>query len=263
MEYMVGGYKLKDLQSVMVQMMSEVDKLCHKYGIRYILDSGTLLGAIRHNGFIPWDDDFDILMPRDDYEKFISIVNEELPQKYCFESIETNISYPYNFGKIKALNTVFKEYFTQNIDMKHCVYIDVFPMDYIDVKHPVEVKIIKKFISILTSLRYSKLHLVNNWKYKIFGFISIYSLNKMINKVMKYHLHPKTNMVSKLCHQGPNKPPISIDYFDNVEKHQFECFEFLIPKEYNDFLTGRYGDYMKLPPVEEQVPTHKIKEIRI
>lgn len=83
--YIVGGYDLKEIQHVMAEMMAAIDQVCRKNNIRYILDGGTMLGAIRHKGFIPWDDDLDIAMPRDDYERFMAIANRELGDSYRFE----------------------------------------------------------------------------------------------------------------------------------------------------------------------------------
>lgn len=262
--YMIGKYRLKDIQHVMAKMMNEIHKICVKYKIRYILDGGTMLGAVRHNGFIPWDDDFDIAMPRDDYDKFIKIANKELGPLYRFECMENTKEYPYNFGKVRAVNTLYVEKFTEKLNINHGIYIDVFPMDYVDYNNKKHLKYVQKMIGRFTMLKYSKLGLCKGLKYLPFKILPIKFYNKLLNRFMKYYINGKTKeMVQKLCHFGKNKPPISISLFSNTIKVKFDEYEFFIPKDYNDFLTGRYGDYMKLPPEEKQKPCHEIGEISL
>ena len=129
-QYKIGNYDLKELQNVMLQMMIEIDRICRKNNIQYILSGGTMLGAVRHHGFIPWDDDMDIAMPRKDYDRFVEIANSELPERFRLECYENTRDYPYNFGKVRDVNTIFKEKFTASLNINHGVYIDVFPMDY-------------------------------------------------------------------------------------------------------------------------------------
>lgn len=263
MSYQVGGYDLKEIQNVMLEMMADIDRVCEKNGIRYILDGGTMLGAVRHKGFIPWDDDLDIAMLRDDYIKFSKIANSELDKKYKFECIENNREYPYNFGKVFCLNTKYTEEFTRNLNICHGVYIDVFPMDYVDSSKPKKLHLIHRLTSMLTQLRYAKLKLIHNVKYQPFKILPLKLINFLTDKLMRYSYRKKGEHIQKLCHYGPNKPYVSKTLFTDTVKVPYETYHFSIPSEYDSFLTGRYGDYMKLPPVEKQKPVHNILEIEI
>lgn len=263
-EYKVGDYDIEVIHAEMLKIMVEIDKVCRKHNIHYILDGGTMLGAVRHNGFIPWDDDADLAMIREDYDKFVEVANTELPEGYRLECYENTKEYPYNFGKVRATNTVFKERLTGKLNINHGLFVDIFPMDYVDEsdyrKHA-------KLVQHLTAIRFYKLKLyesdlTKSIKYLPFSVLSVKFINKMIDKQMKYYFG-KSDKVCKLCHFGKNKPPIDKSLFTDVIDFPFEDQHFYIPKEYDAFLRGRYGDYMKLPPVEAQKPCHGGGEVRI
>lgn len=261
--YIVGGYDLKEIQHVMAEMMAAIDQVCRKNNIRYILDGGTMLGAIRHKGFIPWDDDLDIAMPRDDYERFMTIANRELGDSYRFECLENTKEYPYNFGKVRAIKTLYAEEFTSKLRINHGIYIDVFPMDYVEPQDEKNLIKIQKMIAHITQIRYAKLGLCKGLKYIPFMVLPLSFYNYMISKFMKHYLKGNCKFVQKLCHFGKNKPPIGISMFTDTIDVPFEEYKFLVPNAYNEFLSGRYGDYMTLPPKDKQKPCHKIGEIRI
>ena len=132
--YQIGGYDIRDIQKRMLDIMLEIDRICKKYSLRYLLDGGTLLGAVRHKGFIPWDDDADVMMPRDDYERFVEVSEKEMRSPFVFQCLDNTKEYPYNFGKVFDTSTVYTERFTAELDMSHGIYVDVVPMDYVDEK---------------------------------------------------------------------------------------------------------------------------------
>ena len=121
---------LRLIQEIELDILLEFDRICKKHGLKYQLYSGTLIGAVRHEGFIPWDDDIDVAMPRADYDKFIEL-KDELADDYFFQSYETDPQYINRFGKIRKNGTVFMEKLVQELDMHHGIYIDVFPFDNI------------------------------------------------------------------------------------------------------------------------------------
>lgn len=253
---------IRSIQMVMLEIMVQIDKLCKENGIRYVLDGGTMLGAVRHKGFIPWDDDMDIIMPRDDYLRFIKIAEEQLPPKYVFQCIENTPQYPYNFGKVRAVNTVFKEKMTGHLPINHGIYVDVFPMDYVDTLHPNRLAFVKRWISHYTMLRYQKLKMVDRKRYLIASLLPLRFINSSVTALMEYRLKNGGNQVAKLCHQGPRKPPVPVSIFDDVILAPFEDYMFRIPKAYDQYLSERYGDYMTIPPIEKR-DRHNPVEVRI
>ncbi len=121
---------IKSIQFNLLIIMDELDRICRKNDIKYSLDGGSMLGAIRHNGFIPWDDDMDVVMLRKDYKKFIKACKKDLDSsKFTFESTKTSKFYSYNFGKLKLNNTVFEEKGSELVKEHKGLYIDIFPLD--------------------------------------------------------------------------------------------------------------------------------------
>ena len=121
--------ELRDVQLVELEILIKFAEICEKNNLRYFLDGGTLLGAIRHKGFIPWDDDIDLGMPREDYEKFMEVGQRELGNDYFVQHRATDRNCPFDFMKIRKQNTVFLEWNKRNIEMHHGIFIDVFPYD--------------------------------------------------------------------------------------------------------------------------------------
>lgn len=260
MGYMLGNYDIREVQAVMLDILSAIDEICRRHGFRYVLNSGTMLGAIRHQGFIPWDDDADILLPRDDYEEFIKVANRELDPKYRFECMENNKNYPYNFGKVFNVNTVYTEKASASLDICHGVYVDVFPMDYVDDKD--YLKHTKK-IGKYTQLRYYHLGFGKHPRYKSLAkCIPLKFINAGADRHMKYY-GTKGDRLCKMCHFGKNKPVIPKSVFTDVIEVPFEGRMFFVPREYDSFLRGRYGDYMQLPPVEKQRRVHNLGKVRL
>ena len=149
--YNVCGVDIKLIQKKMLEIICEVDRICREEKINYILYGGSLIGAIRHKGFSPWDDDLDIAMLREDYDKFVKIASCKFSNEFVFCTTETENKYPYNFGKVRARNTIFKEEFTADLDINHGIWIDVIPMDYICEKDGFKLKLIRKLIAVFTN----------------------------------------------------------------------------------------------------------------
>lgn len=246
----------------MLRIMDEIDRLCQRNGLRYILDGGTLLGAVRHKGFIPWDDDMDILMPRDDYMRFIQLAKEQLPAGYTFQCIESTKYYPYNFGKVRATETIFREQSTGHLPINHGIYVDIFPMDYVDTSKPRRLNYVLRWVSHYTMLRYQKLKILDKKRYRFAYLIPLSIINKRITALMEYRLKKQGDTVAKLCHQGPNKPPVSVSLFDDTLLAPFEDKMFRIPKAYDQYLTERFGDYMTPPPLDKR-DNHGPAEVKI
>src|SRR5699024_7471673 len=123
------GDEIKEVQKDQLDILIEFDRICKKNNIKYQLFAGTLLGAIRHKGFIPWDDDIDVCMLREDYEKFLNICNKDMKNEYFLQTYNSDTNYIMQFAKLRKNNTIFLERVTANCDIHHGVYIDIFPLD--------------------------------------------------------------------------------------------------------------------------------------
>ena len=121
--------QLKEVQQKELQILLEVDRICKRNGLTYYLIGGSALGAVRHGGFIPWDDDIDIAMPRDDYRKFLKLCSRELPAEYFLQTYTSQPDFPYPFAKVNLNNTTFIENRLHKLNIHHGIFIDVFPLD--------------------------------------------------------------------------------------------------------------------------------------
>lgn len=123
---------LRKIQLTQLEIVKEIDLICKKNGIAYFLCAGTALGAVRHNGFIPWDDDLDIMLPRDSYDNLMKALKCQLPEKYWLQSYETDKHYWQPFAKVRKIGTVYKELGMESFDDKKSgIWVDIFPMDYV------------------------------------------------------------------------------------------------------------------------------------
>ncbi len=265
MNELMSDENLRKLHNVEIEILDEVVRICEKYNLTYFLTGGTLLGAVRHKGFIPWDDDLDIGMPRKDYEKFINIYANELNDIYMIDNKNTNPKYYLNFTKIRKKNTIFEQEFQVNYDGPKGIWIDLFPFDNAKSDNSkiiaIQYKINKLIFSIL---HYKNKFFLNKNKLiikRIIGIlfkpISNKTLLNLQDKVMKWNfkkddykyfvaLSTAYNYKSELIKKEKYLPTI---------KMKFENKEYNVPKEYDFILHSMYGNYMEIPPIEKRV-TH-------
>ena len=267
-EYWFPGLdvKIKEVQNIELEILLEFDRICKEAGLTYQLFSGTLLGAIRHQGFIPWDDDIDVAMMRKDYEIIWKIAKENLGQEYFLQTTETDQNYVNPFAKIRKNGTVVKERLVENVDMHHGIYMDIFPMDFVKPKK----RMGYLQLSLLTYFRDLKKHRAQGIRDKE-SFIQRRLSDPMVNRGIKAALNlfakRGTEHISDLVFN--NTKELYDDYalkketFEDIISGEFEGYSFPIPKNYDEELTIYYGDYMKLPKKEDQSPHHNIVEIKL
>lgn len=246
------------------EILLHVSDFCEKNGIRYSLAYGTLLGAIRHKGFIPWDDDIDIIMPRKDYERFKNIYHSE---RYVFSDISVNHAHGTDMGKVYDTKTMF--FYRHHIRRDYGLFIDVFVVD----NFPKDASVRNKWLRTIKILQRinsaTNMRLTEIWK--------AYS-GKLLRKILLLHLLPIPlefihRKILSLQTKYNNKETglvgitVSVDnpydtYPDNLFEEytqvEFEGHQFSAIQNYGLWLTKCYGDYMKLPPVEKQVGKHDI-----
>ncbi len=249
---------LKQTEKEMLKAFVEV---CSKLNLKYYLAYGTLIGAIRHKGFIPWDDDIDIVMPREDYEKFLASGQKLLPEHLFLQHRGTEPDYLMPFAKIRNSNTTFMQKSDRKFKINHGVFIDIIPLDY----HPDNEKEFGRILSkkkrydfrILSYLDYGT---VKNYNTKI--KTAIYKLlYPSVNAVKKkreklYKSASKSNRFTVYCFSNPSLNTAPIDWFGDGVDLEFEGLKVKVPVEYHKWNTQIYGDYMQLPPADEQKPHH-------
>jgi lipopolysaccharide cholinephosphotransferase len=260
---------LSKLHSIQVEILDEIVRICDSNRLDYFLIGGTLLGAIRHKGFIPWDDDIDIAMPRDAYDKFISLCNSELSNKYMVDSFENNSGYWLPFIKIRKRNTVYEEkIISANKSIPKGVWVDIFPLD--NVKHLKSivqflqaklVKYIRHFISIKQG--YSTVTSIKGIiLFNLFRLINTHTAFKIQHKIMTIWNDQETRYFVNLGSQyNYVKQTIPKDKYYPPVKVEFEGKLYNAPNDWDYILTRIYGDYMQLPPVEKRTSGHHIVKV--
>lgn len=250
-------------KQIELEILLKVADFCDQHGLRYYLTYGTLLGAIRHKGFIPWDDDIDITMPRADYNKLIQIFNEQNEDNRYFllDPKAKHSDHPY--VKIVDTRTVKKELGTRKGSLLG-IDIDVFPQDGMpsddkeyDKWYAQLFKQYKKYQFSAASLKgwgfKRKIHLLMYKPYALFRK-KIFKKAEKLHALYPYETSEYVGSMETIYNCKQNR--LKKEYFDGYALVEFEGHQLKAPKCYHEVLTGIYGDYMKLPPEEKRVAHH-------
>lgn len=236
-------------------ILIDIDVFCRQNSINYSIAYGTLIGAIRHKGFIPWDDDIDIMMKRDEYEKFMKLYNSS---KY---ELVKEVDVP-NHLHSRVADSGTELFFTNSMRAnkiyKSGLWVDVFPIDKVP-SSMVKYKRIKKKVRRFFLLQcigevegYNVLQKIAHFLLKPFvGFF----MNLSQREILKYN-NTNSLSVAALSVWHKDFPPFPITYLDDFIDVEFEGHLFKCIKKYDDFLRSVYGDYMQLPPIDQQIAHH-------
>lgn len=260
--------RLGAIQKMQLAYLLEVDRICKKHHIKYFLGGGTLLGAIRHNGFIPWDDDADIMMLREDYDKFAAVAQQELPAGMTFQSGKTDKNCFYEFNKLRVENTVFATELAKNhTDINVGIAFDIFCHD-----KTANSRLGQKLH--LAATLFTRALVLNKWNHRKADngsriqsavtnfFVKILPLRFsyfLMNHTISFFKRKKN---AKYLYDGMGRNvyngSFSADILDEVTTHDFEGYPLPVPKKYDAYLTFLYGDYMEKAPLSTRLGCHEI-----
>jgi lipopolysaccharide cholinephosphotransferase len=249
---------IKSLQNCILNIMMYIHDFCEKYNIEYTLAYGSVLGAVRHKGFIPWDDDMDIFMTPDNYEKFSKTFQEYGDHKNFYLQESGKVNGIASFSKLKMNNTYIHEELSENMDVHHGIFVDIFQLHNV----PDDEKAKRKFVfwcryrAFLASIRYD---------YKRRGTlvrISVSILRTLIPK--RFLLKHAYNQIYKYRNQQCDCKACIDGFFENAKTGihsskiftdrklvDFEKIKLYIPAGYDEYLRHQYGDYMKMPSLKQ------------
>lgn len=250
------SYNIRDFQLRSVRLLEAIDKVCGQHGLRYFIVDGSLLGAVRHKGFIPWDDDIDIAMPREDYDRLIEHQDEWIPEPYNIVTAEKNIQYPKYFAKFEDQSTTLVENFA--LGYVGGIYLDVFPLDAVPDNrllrrwHYVRFNIVRRLLYLAYRDPYKHGHGMEAVLMKTLqGILSKKKLHSMSHHILtEYAGKDGCNFI--MTHdQGICAHRKEI--FNTTRRYEFEGKAFTGPADADAFLSAYYGsNYMQLPPEDKR-----------
>lgn len=269
-----GSYMIIQLsQKYVMEVLLAVDRFCHDNNITYYLGEGTLLGAVCHGGFIPWDDSVDILMPRADYERFLRLAIDGLPDGYVLDCMGTNPRYWTVSAKVEMTRKVpYSQKELEGIALYNGPCIDIFPLDFVPSDRPEDLKERGKRVDILRRIMWIKSGFHDRKRYETLGRrlkyyypLKIYgafrrSLRSVFDQIQRIMTETNDPSLECVCVFGSLYPAsqesFPKEYFGTPQYIEFEGHMLPVPSEPDKILKRIYGDYMQLPPVKDRKGKH-------
>lgn len=268
---------LRKAQLVQLDILLEFDRICKENGLRYQLFAGTLLGAVRHKGFIPWDDDIDVVMAREDYDRLKEICKAHLKEGYFLQHYDSDPNFFRQFSRLRKDNTVYLQHTYRNLDIHHGIFIDVFPLDNVMPGSVLEAVRCKILSALLTVNRVKNVGVAPNANMLKKGLAKVLRvllcivpqrfINRVITKVITMFNQRETGFLNHLTNgvsrERFRRYLMRRDSFYSVVEWEFEGRRFPISQHFHELLTNMYGDYLTLPPEDERRPHHGIVELLV
>lgn len=252
--------EIAELRSIQLDILREIDAFCRKHGIRYFLCYGSLIGAIRHKGYIPWDDDIDISMPRPDYERF---VREFSSSRFVLLDKSRDKNHPYLYGKVSDPETIVKENYDCPIEVG--VNVDIFPIDGLPDDKKESDRLCEKLKKLRRMLEVKRLYVSKDrplWKniLHVSGKLILLPVPdccilRHIGKLQQRYPYENASWVADLNFGGKERR-VPKSLFERTVEVDFEGGKFWAPEGYDTWLRSIFGDYMQLPPEEKRVSNH-------
>ena len=265
----IDAVTLRRIQMIQLEMLEEVDRICKKRNIHYNIIAGTLLGAVRHGGYIPWDDDADVALFRKDYEEFRNACKTELDTaRFEFQDDRETKGYRWGYGKLRRKDTLFLREYQEHMPYFQGIFIDVFPLDSVPDNYIL--RSIKNFECFcVRKVLWAKVGKVADHKWYMRMWYTL--LDKIPeNMVLRYYHNminraygKQTEMVRILMFPTPNrKYGYYRNWYENSKNIVFEGKVFRGIKDYDGYLNFKFGDYMQLPSVEKR-KVHPVSDLKL
>ncbi len=264
----LNSEELHSLKKYLFGILQSFDAFCNTHNFKYTLYAGTLLGSVRHAGFIPWDDDIDVAMRRDEYQKFLQTSSTQTPEGFYVQEFFKEKYYALPFAKFTKKNSRWVGLAARRVKKSFYIDIDIFPLDCLPKYKVLQITqyAIIAFLSRIISLKCGYI-LDRNIKKSILDFLLLPFFLLPI-RTLKYFLHHiMTRYNYRLSLKNSSLSYVGGSYFKASNKNtdycttipgRFESSEFPIPEKYDIILTKLYGNYMSPPPVDQRTSTHRV-----
>lgn len=256
------AYDSEHLKKVLLYIANEVKRVCEKNNIRYSLDGGSLIGAVRHKGFIPWDDDFDFSMTRENYNRFIAVCKKDLKDEFILQTYETDSNYPRGFCKILLKTTQLIEPNDTKCKYQTGIFVDVFPWDNVPDNVLVRyhqmfvVFLCKKIMLLKAGADIPVGSITKRFVHYIIRFIGKILTRRFLIRTMEKNLQKYPSSTKRVACMvgvyGYKKTEMNRDVFEQYIDMPFEDSVFSIVSNYDYMLTILFGNYREIPPVEKR-----------
>jgi len=266
--YHISPDELRAVQLTELELLCEVDRICRKFGINYRIVAGTLLGAVRHSGFIPWDDDADVAFLREEYEEFRSACETELDNsRFYFQDHRNTPGYRWGYGKLRRKGTEFVRLNQETMPYEQGIFIDIFPYDNVPDNiilrqfHSVKCFLYRKAFWSPVGKTISKG--LERLAYMLLSEIPAHRLYKSFDRFIENSNKRECEWVRILTYPTPTKDHgYKRKWADSISDFTFEGVQLRGVAEYDEYLSFKYGDYMTLPPENER-KTHPISKLKL
>lgn len=274
-------YDMTKVHEASLEILKEIDRICRKYKIQYMLDSGSLLGAVRHQGFIPWDDDADVAFTRKNYEAFLKVVRRELP-----DTMELLMPWDFKGGQ-RFYDFVARIYYKNSRIHKdgpevrfyegklNHLWVDLFVMDVLP-QNKIKAETTRFLHKMIYGMAMGHRYHLDFGKYSLFHKLAVRGLSiagRLVPMKLLFVLQRKLALKDRKCKSSlmyySNYQPdylyvtVQRKWCEEVVDLEFCDVNLMAPKHWHEMLTGIYGDYQKLPPKEQRVPAHSTIEIQV
>lgn len=265
--YYICGIPLPLVHSQLILLLKEFDRICRKHDIHYTLEGGTLLGAEKYQGFVPWDDDIDIVMLRSDYEKFKHYCKEELSDGFFLQNTDSEPKFPLTYSKLRMNDSIYLQKTYDYIDIHQGIFLDIFPLDY---TQKWDLKFRRSIIGLLNGGKNVKQELIGSKKrfyqpiskykllmYRLVSYMPYSWINFLLQKTISAHFG--NTYLYNFCNPLYNAPIYNVDRFRDYIDLRFEDGEYLAIRDYKNWLHEIFGNYMlEEPDPLTRGPSHAI-----